>query len=123
MVGVLLCFFVVFHIGGFVVIKSINDLTLENLHKEINILKKDLKNSKLELENMYIYVSYNEPVYGKKSSTIKESINTKGLEKIIQELNKLNRNSNINFLSFGIEYQGDDPLGGAKDLLIVKRDV
>lgn len=102
-------------------IKSINDLTLENLHKEINIIKKDLKSSKFELENMYIYASYSEPVYGKKASTIKEPINTKGLEKIIQELNKLNRNSNTNFLSFGVEYQGDDPLGGAKDLLIVKR--
>lgn len=119
--GVLLCFFIVFHIGGFAMIKNISDLTLGNLEKEIDKIKKDLNCPQLKLEKLYVYVSYDKPVYGKKSSTVKEPISAEGLERIIHYLNKLNESSNTKFLSFGIEYQGNDPLGGARDLLIVKR--
>lgn len=102
-------------------IKNISDLTLENLKNEIDEIKKDLKCPQLELEKLYVYVSYDKPVYGKKSSTVKEPINAEGLERIIHDLNKLKESSNTKFLAFGVEYQGNDPLGGARDLLVVKR--
>jgi hypothetical protein len=120
MVGVLLCFFM-FRIGGFAMIKNISDLTLGNLEKEINEIKKELKCPHTKIESLYIYASYDKPICGKKSSTIKEPINSEGLERIVHNLNKLKESSNTKYLAFGIEYQGNDPLGGARDLLVVKR--
>jgi hypothetical protein len=120
MVGVLLCFFI-FRIGGFAMIKNISDLTLGNLEKEINEIKKELKCPHTKIESLYVYASYDKPIYGKKSSIIKESINPEGLEKIINNLNRLKENSNTEYLSFGIEYQSNDSIVGARDLLILKK--
>lgn len=102
-------------------IQNINELTLENIEKEIECIKTELKCSNFKLENMYVYVSFDKPIDGKRYSTVKEPMNNEGLNRIIHDLNKLNESSNTKFLAFGLEYQANNPLGGAKDLLILKK--
>lgn len=103
-------------------IKDISSITVKNVKKEFNDIKKEFKNQRINLEKIYIYYVYKDPEHGMKSNAIKRPLNNKNMKFMIAEIDSLKNRPEIIFLSFGLEYSGDDIIDSARDLLIVTKN-
>lgn len=102
-------------------ITNINDLQFDNIAKEIDCIKKDLKCGSLKVEKYYLYMTFFENVNGRPGNIIKEIASKDGLKNIIKYLDKIREDINIKFLSFGLEYSDNNFNIGARDLLTIKK--